>query len=161
MVGSGTAGSGTIVTSPSTTPSRVGPPRGTPAEQTHPVLLPHTGGQRTRFAVRLTLADAPGHSGSLSSAYRLQLTPPPKRSIRRCAPQTLATITSGIVHQVDRVALSTPGAGWCSGRYTLVVYLQRGPYCPRPMAGVPPTPCPEFAEQDVIVGTAHFTVTKH
>jgi hypothetical protein len=71
-------------------------------------------------------------------------------------------IDSGIAHQVVRVVLNTPPAGWCAGRYTLTVFLQRGPYCPRPLPGQPPTPCPEFAEQDLDVGTAHFTVAiKH
>ncbi len=154
--GTGTVGPGTIVSAPS--PSPGGLPRGTAAEQTHPAVLPRTGGRRTRFVVRLTLADAPGHAGVLATDYRLAITVPAKRSLSRCSPAGPASIDAGIAHQVVRVPLATPAGGWCRGRYALTVFLQRGPYCPRPAPGSPPTPCPEFAEQDLGVGSAHFTV---
>lgn len=152
----GTVRPGTIVTATSTP---AGPPKGTVTEQTHPSVLPRTGGARTRFAVRLTLADAPGHTGVLATAYRLQLSVPAKHAISRCSPAAPTNIDSGIARRVVRVALIEPTAGWCTGRYTLTVLLQRGPYCPKPSAGAPPTPCPEFAERDLNVGEAHFIVT--
>lgn len=154
--GTGTVGTGRIVTAPSTSPS--GLPRGTAAEQTHPSVLPRTGGRRTHFVVRLTLADPPGHSGVLATGYRLVLTVPAKRSAARCSPAGPASIDAGIAHQVVRVPLATPAGGWCRGRHGLTVFLQRGPYCPTPAPGSPPPPCPEFAEQDLEVGSAHFTV---
>ncbi len=41
----------------------------------------------------------------------------------------------------------------------MTVFLERGPYCPPPTAGRPPTPCPEFATQELDVGDTHFTIT--
>src|ERR1039458_6703788 len=78
--GTGTVGPGTIVNAGSRTGPTVptSPPKGTPAEQTHPKMLPTTGSAHTRFTIRLTLADTPGHSGVVASDYRLQLTPPAK-----------------------------------------------------------------------------------
>ena len=157
--GTSTVGPGTIVTATSTTPTPAGPPRGTAAEQTHPSVLPRTGRAHTRFTARLTLADAPGHSGVLATDYRLQLTAPRNRVARRCSPPTPPTIDSGSAHEVVRTALAAPVAGWCTGRYALTVFLQRGPYCPAPSPGQPPRPCPEFATQEVNVGYATFVVT--
>jgi hypothetical protein len=157
--GTGTVGPGTIVTATSTTPTRTGPPRGTMAEQTHPSVLPRTGRARTRFTASLTLADAPGHSGVLATDYRLQLSARRKHVARRCLPATLPNIDSGSANQVVRIALTAPEAGWCTGRYTLTVFLQRGPYCPAPSPGQPPPPCPQFATQELDVGHATFVVT--
>ena len=138
--------------------SAAGSPRGTAAEQTHPSVLPHTGRARTRFTARLTLAEAPGHSGVLATDYRLALSAPRTHTTRRCLPVTPMNIDSGAAHQVVRIPLSTPARGWCSGRYTLTVFLQRGPYCPAPTPGKPPPPCPEFATQELDVGHATFDV---
>lgn len=158
-VGTGTVGAGTIITATSPGPTPVGPPTAASAEQTHPRALPRTGGRRTHFTVRLTLAQAPGHSGVLAVAYGLELTPPAGRSFRRCGLRAPVSVDAGVAHQVVRIALGRPVAGWCSGRYTVDVFLRRGPYCPRPELGRPPTPCPLFAEQELKVGTAHFTVS--
>jgi hypothetical protein len=156
--GTGTVGPGATVTATTTTPGTVGAPGATPAQQTHPSILPGRGQRRTRFVVRLTLATAPGHSGVLSTDYRLQLRVPAHRSVARCAPPAPSTIDAGVAHQVVRVPLVPPAGGWCTGRYTITVFLQRGPYCPKPAPGRPPTPCPLFAERDLAVGTAHFVV---
>ena len=80
--GTGAVGTGTIVTATPTTPTPAGPPSGTSAEQTHPSVLPRTGHAYTRFTARLTLADAPGHSGVLATDYRLQLSVPLKHVTR-------------------------------------------------------------------------------
>jgi hypothetical protein len=158
--GTGTVGAGTVV-SPSGTVSPSGPPKGTAAEQTHPAIFPRVGGSRSHFTVRLTLADAPGHVGVLATDYRLQLTAPAGRSPQRCEPSPPpANITSGVAGQVVRIALTAPTAGWCVGRYTLTVLLERGPYCPAPIPGQPPPPCPEFATQLLDVGSTRFTVVR-
>lgn len=160
--GTETVGPATIVTTGtgtgSTAPS--GPPRGTPAEQTHPRMLPPTGRARTQFTIRLTLADAPGHTGVVATDYRLQLTTPTNAHVERCSPGTApGNIQSGSASEVLGIRLITPVAGWCTGRYRLTVFLQRGPYCPPPAAGQPPAPCPEFATQELDVGDTHFTIT--
>jgi hypothetical protein len=157
--GTGTVGPGTIVTATSTTPAPAGPPTGTAAEQTHPSVLPHTGRAHTRFTASLTLADAPGHSGVLATDYRLQLSAAQQHVARRCLPPTPPNIDSGTANQVVRIPLTGPAAGWCTGRYKLTVFLQRGPYCPAPTPGQPPPPCPEFATQELDVGHANFVVT--
>jgi hypothetical protein len=157
--GTGTVGPGTIVTATSTTPAPAGPPTGTAAEQTHPSVLPRTGRAHTRFTASLTLADAPGHSGVLATDYRLQLSAAQQHVARRCLPPTAPNIDSGTANQVVRIPLTGPAAGWCTGRYTLTVFLQRGPYCPAPTPGQPPPPCPEFATQELDVGHANFVVT--
>ena len=157
--GTGAVGTGTIVTATPTTPTPTGPPRGTSAEQTHPSVLPRSGHAYTRFTARLTLADAPGHSGVLATDYRLQLSVPLKHVARRCSPAMPPNIDSGSADQVVRIPLTAPAAGWCTGRYTLTIFLQRGPYCPAPSPGQPPPPCPEFATQELDVGHASFVVT--
>jgi hypothetical protein len=160
--GTGTVGPGTTVNAGSGTGSTVptGPPKGTPAEQTHPAMLPATGRAHTRFTIRLTIADTLGHSGVVASDYRLQLTAPANTSASRCSPRTPpANIESGTAGEVVRIPLTTPTSGWCSGRYRLTVFLQRGPYCPPPAAGQPPPPCPEFASQELDVGETHFMIT--
>jgi hypothetical protein len=157
--GTGTVGPATTVSATSTAPTSTGPPKGTAAQQTHPSVRPRVGRAHTRFVVRLTLADAPGHVGVLASDYRLQLIVPRARRVSRCSPAALANIDSGTAHQTVRIALIAPAAGWCTGRYTLSVFLQRGPYCLAPAPGQPPAPCPEFATQEHGVGNTHFTVT--
>lgn len=132
---------------------------GSAGQQTHPAVVPRTGHAHTRFIVRMTLADAPGHAGVLATDYRLQLSAPRGRTNRTCLPGPLANIDSGLAHQVVRIGLRAPVGGWCTGRYTLTVFLQRGPYCPKPVPGQPPTACPEFATQELDVGQASFSVT--
>jgi hypothetical protein len=160
--GTGTAGPGTIVNAGSGTGSGIptGPPKGTAAEQTHPVVLPASGGVRTRFTVRFTLADAPGHTGVFASDYRLQVTVPAKARASRCSPQPPANVDAGTAGAVLRIPLTAPAGGWCVGRYRLTVFLQRGPYCPAPTAGQPPPPCPEFATQELDVGEISFRVSR-
>jgi hypothetical protein len=157
--GTGTVGPGTVVTATSTTRTPAGPPMGTAAEQTHPSVFPRAGRAHTRFTASLTLADAPGHSGVLATDYRLQLSVKRKHVARRCSPPTPPNIDSGSGNQLVRIPLTAPESGWCVGRYTLTVFLQRGPYCPAPTPGQPPPPCPEFATQELDVGHANFVVT--
>lgn len=132
-------------------------PQAPAADQTHPLVLPRRGQRVTRFATYLTLREQPGHRGVLSTAYRIAVYQPPHTS-SRCQPAAPPNVTSGHTATVVRVGLSTPPRGWCAGRYTVTVFLQRGPYCPMPAPGEPPTPCPEFALQDLDVGHAQFIV---
>jgi hypothetical protein len=156
--GTGTVGPGTVVT-PTSTSTPGGPPIGNPAEQTHPSVRPGTGRSDARFTASLTLVDAPGHSGVLATDYRLQLSIKRKHAAARCVPPTPPNIDSGSANQVVHIPLTAPESGWCVGRYTLTVFLQRGPYCPAPTPGQPPQPCPEFATQELDVGHANFLVT--
>jgi hypothetical protein len=121
-------------------------------------VVPRTGRAHTRFSATLRLADAPGHSGVLATDYRLQLTVARKHVAPRCLPATPPNIDSGAANQIVRIPLTGPAAGWCAGRYTLSVFLQRGPYCPAPTPGQRPSPCPEFATQELDVGQATFFV---
>jgi hypothetical protein len=149
-VSSGLAASATVAAGVS------GAPTGAPGQQTHPVVVPRAGSARTRFTARLTLADAAGHAGVFAADYRIQITPP--SSAARCRPRTPPPITTGAKGEVVRVALGAPARGWCVGRHALTVFLERGPYCPKPAGGRPPVVCPEFATQELDVGEAHFTV---
>jgi hypothetical protein len=143
----------------STTRTPAGPPMGTAAEQTHPSVLPRRGHPHTRFTAGLTLAVSPGHSGVLSTDYRLQVSVKRRHGNARCSPPPPPILDAGSAGQRVHLALTAPESGWCVGRYTLTVLLQRGPYCPAPTPGQPPPPCPEFATQDLDVGHAGFLVT--
>jgi hypothetical protein len=131
-----------------------GPPVGGAAAQTHPRVIPAAGVRHTSFGVVFTLRDQPGHRGVLATDYRVQV------DAGACPPPAPAPVTSGVVGSPVRVPLPAPQQGWCPGRHAVTIFLQRGPYCPRPAAGQPPTPCPEFATQEIDVGTAHFTVRR-
>jgi hypothetical protein len=132
-------------------------PQAPAAEQTHPLVLPRSGKRVTRFAMYFMLREQPGHHGVLSISYRIAVGRPP-HTRSRCQPAAPPNITSGHTGAVVRVILSTPSRGWCAGRYSVTVFLQRGPYCPVPAPGEPPTPCPEFALQDLDAGHAQFIV---
>lgn len=132
---------------------------GTAGQQTHPYVRPRAGGPHAHFFLHLTLALAPGHAGVVANDYQLQVKVPPARPRARCSPPAPADIDSGMAHQSIRIGLTAPAAGWCRGQYTVTVFLQRGPYCPKPAPGQPPAPCPEFATQELGVGSTHFTVT--
>jgi hypothetical protein len=119
-------------------------------------VRPATGGPRTTFALAFTLRSAPGHAGVFGTDYRIGVYADRRVPIR-CQPPEPANIDTGTVGQVERIALSSPAGGWCAGRYTVTVYLERGPYCPPPVYGTP-VPCPEFATQELDTGRAHFTV---
>src|SRR5579863_1920682 len=133
--GTGTIGTGTVIIATSTTRTPAGPPMGTVAEQTYPSVYPHAGRAHTRFTASLTLADAPGHSGVLATGYRLQLSVNRKHVARRCSPPPPPNIDSGSASQLVHIPLTAPESGWCDGRYTLTVFLQRGPFCPAPTPG--------------------------
>jgi hypothetical protein len=133
------------------------PPKGTAAEQTRPYVRPRVGHARTRFVLRLTLGIAAGHMGGVATDYRVQLrTPRPRCTL----PTKVASVASGAAHETVPIALRAPAAGWCNGRYQVTVLLERGPYCPAPAPGQPITVCPEFATQELDVGSTHFTVKR-
>jgi len=132
-------------------------PHAPAADRTHPLVLPRSGKRVTRFTMYLTLREQPGHRGVLSSSYRIAVDRPP-HTRSRCQPAAPPNITSGHTGAVVRVSLPTPSRGWCAGRYTVTVFLQRGPYCPAPAPSELPTPCPEFASQDLDTGQAQFVV---
>lgn len=155
--GTGTAVAGTVVPVAPSTPAATGSPTASPAQRTYPRVRPRFGGARTSFTVWFTLREAPGHAGVLATDYRVQVSPP-SQARASCWPTQPAPVQAGRKGATARLRLPTPSAGWCIARYTVTVYLQRGPYCPPPVAGKPPTPCPEFATQELDVGTAHFTV---
>ncbi len=104
-----------------------------------------------------TLREEPGHHGVLATDYRVGVEPPP-HARSRCRPAGVPIITAGHAGDVVRVPLRRPARDWCAGRYTVTTFLQRGPYCPPPAQGQPPTPCPQFASQELDVGRAHFIV---
>jgi hypothetical protein len=156
--GIGTAPAGTTVSPAPSTPANTSAyPQARAADQTRPLVLPRRGRRPTRFALYFTLRERPGHAGVLGTDYRISVSAPPHtRAI--CRPPVLPNITSGDTGEVVRVMLSTPSVGWCAGRYKATILLQRGPYCPMPAPGRPPTPCPEFASQDLDAGHAYFVV---
>ena len=127
-------------------------PKGTKAQQTHPRVRPGTGHRHTRFAVRFTLADAPGPHGVSETSYRFEIRAP--KPAARCQSPPPPAVTDGTQGSRVRVPLTTPGHGWCRGRYTVIVLLQRSPYCPDPSQ-----PCPLFATQDLDVGHARFSIS--
>jgi hypothetical protein len=126
-------------------------------ERTDPQVHPTSGGGLTVFTLTFTLRDAPGHEGVMATEYRAQVMAPPGSRSSCTAPQPPA-IDSGTAGALERIALTAPAGGWCRGTYLVTVFLQRGPYCPKPAEGQPPTPCPEFATQELDTGSTSFTV---
>lgn len=147
----------TVTAAPGQSTQPTGPPKGTPAEQTFPRLVPRTAKRTSRVAVYFTLADQPGHAGVIATGYRVQIDAP-RGSRDACHATAPPAIDTGSQGTVVRVPLGRPVHGWCVGRYTVIVYLQRGPYCPTPAPGDPPQPCAKFATQDLDVGHARLTV---
>jgi hypothetical protein len=132
-------------------------PAVTSAQQTHPRVRPGEGGHRTSFTLSFTVRQRLGHVGVLATDYRVQVSPfgPAGAS---CWPSQPVAVSSGSPGQVIRLSLHPSPPGWCRRRYTVTVFLQRGPYCPPPAAGQPPPPCPEFTTQELNTGQTHFTV---
>jgi hypothetical protein len=126
-------------------------------ERTDPHVQPAFGSGQTVFTLTFTLRDAPGHEGVMAIEYRAQVTAPPGGS-SSCAAAQPPAIDSGTAGALERIALTPPAGGWCRGTYLVTVFLQRGPYCPAPVEGQPPSPCPEFASQDLDTGSTSFTV---
>jgi hypothetical protein len=145
------------VPSPRTTPESSGPVSVPDSERTHPKVRPAIGRRLTDFTLTFTLREAPGHSGVFAVEYRVQIAPP-RGAAASCVPTQPPPIESGAAGALEKVKLTPPAHGWCRGRHRATVFLQRGPYCPPPPAGQPPTPCPEFATQELDTGTAGFTV---
>jgi hypothetical protein len=151
--GVGTATTGTVSPSPET-PGTTSPPS---SELTHPQIQPTSGSLLTVFTLTFTLREAPGHEGVTAIEYRVGVTAPPgTRS--SCAAAQPPAIDSGTAGALEQITLTPPTDGWCRGTYGVTVYLQRGPYCPPPVEGQQPVPCPEFATQELDTGSASFTV---
>jgi hypothetical protein len=127
------------------------------SQQTHPRVSPRTGGRHTTFALSFTLRSAPGHVGVFATDYRIDVRPDRRRPAA-CTPVPPGPAQSGSQGHTERIALNAPTGGWCRGRYKVIVFLERGPYCPPPPVYGRPFPCPEFATQEVDTGSARFTV---
>jgi hypothetical protein len=156
--GTGTATATVMSASPTNgTPESSGPPKAPSGERTHPRLQPTIGRRHTRFTLTFTLRDAPGHQGVLAVDYRVQVAPP-VGARASCTPAEPPTIDTGTAGAIERVSLTPPAHGWCRGSHRVTVFLERGPYCPPPVVGQTPTPCPEFATQEMDTGEASFTV---
>jgi hypothetical protein len=136
--------------------SAYSPPKAPASQQTHPRVHPSRGGRHTTFVVTLTAGDDLGVRGVLQTDYRLVVS---SHAHSGCVSAFDASIISGRKRQ--RLTLDVArgaGPGWCRGRYSGVVLLERGPYCPKPAPGQPPQPCPEFASQALDVGRFGFRV---
>jgi hypothetical protein len=156
--GTGTATATVMSASPTNgTPESSGPPNAPSGERTHPRLQPTIGRRHTRFTLTFTLRDAPGHQGVLAVDYRVEVAPP-VGARASCTPAEPPTIDTGTAGAIERVSLTPPAHGWCRGSHRVTVFLERGPYCPPPVVGQTPTPCPEFATQEMDTGEANFTV---
>jgi hypothetical protein len=129
----------------------------TSSELTNPRPHPSAGTRQTSFAVTFTLRHDAGHSGVVQTTYQVRVGRP-SGSRRACTPSAPRPVARGNAGTRVRVALIAPRVGWCRGRYRATVWLQRGPYCPPPQDGQPPSPCPLFATQEQATGTTHFTV---
>ena len=92
-----------------------------------------------------------------TTSYRIRVDRP-ARARAACTAPNPPIVDSGAQGDMASLPLPKPRHGWCRGRYTVTVFLQRGPYCPTPKDGQPPQPCPMFASQDLDVGQAGFTV---
>jgi hypothetical protein len=154
MVGAATAASATTATA---SPTHMTAPKAPVDEQTDPRMRPVSGKRHTAFAVLFTLREAPGHQGVFAVDYRVRVSRP-ARSSPSCASLRPPNVDSGTAGAIARVRLTPPAHGWCLGRYRVTVFLQRGPYCPPPVQGQPPTPCPEFATQELDTGDTSFAV---
>jgi hypothetical protein len=127
------------------------------SELTHPRAHPSTGTRNTSFAVAFTLRHDVGHHGSVQTVYQVRVAAP-NGARPACTPSSSRTVTRGSAGTRRRVTLDAPSRGWCTGRYRATVWLQTGPYCPKPQPGQRPTPCPLFASREQATGTTRFTV---
>ncbi|MDX6590318.1 MAG: hypothetical protein QOI84_1592 [Solirubrobacterales bacterium] len=156
--GTGTATTTVVTASPTSgAPESSGPLQAPSGERTHPRLQPTIGRRHTRFTLTFTLRDAPGHQGALAVDYRVHVAPP-VGTRASCTPAEPPTIDTGRAGAMEQVPLRPPAQGWCKGSHRVTVFLERAPYCPPPVEGQTPTPCPEFATQELDTGDASFTV---
>jgi hypothetical protein len=125
-------------------------------ERVHPRVTPPVSGVRSRFALTFTARTNLGHVGVFMADYRIAVSPP-RPSRPSCGAALPAAVTTGSKGAREHLMLPRPPGGWCRGRYTVTVFLERGPYCQQPANG-PPSPCPEFATQELPVGSTDFTV---
>jgi hypothetical protein len=132
----------------------VTPFAGPSAAQTGAVVRPARGGRHTKFVLELTARQTLGRGGDARADYRVTLSGPDGA----CSDEfTIASATAG-AHL--REALHAPTrAGWCRGRYTGVVILDRGPSCPPLQSAAQPVACPDYVIAPVTVGRFGFTVT--
>ncbi|MDX6581111.1 MAG: hypothetical protein QOI10_295 [Solirubrobacterales bacterium] len=128
-------------------------------ERTHPQIQPANGHRHTPFTLTFTLRETPGHQGVYAVDYRVEITPP-RTASASCMPDQPPIIETGTAGATQQVPLTPPARGWCRGSHRVTVFLERGPYCPPPVEGQTPTPCPLFASQELDTGHAVFTVAK-
>jgi PASTA domain len=126
-------------------------------QRTFPHISPPSGSAVTVFTLSFTLRDTAGHEGILATEYRVQITQP-EGTGASCVAEQPSAVNSGTAGELKQIALAPSASGWCQGTYGVTVFLQRGPYCPPPMEGKPPTPCPEFATQELETGSTSFTI---
>jgi hypothetical protein len=134
------------------------PPAGVPAAptglQTHPTVTPPRGGAHTTFVVRLTVRTALGVKSGLIADYRLMVSggsaSDGSAGCQATAARALLTAPAG---RRVALALSASPAGWCQGRYSGQILLDRRPYCP------PRRACPQFILAPVAVGDVSFVVS--
>ncbi len=127
------------------------------SERTDPQIQPTSGSALTVFTLTFTLRDAPGHEGVMATEYRAQVTAPPG-SGSSCIAAQPPVIDNGTAGALEQITLTPAAGGWCEGTYLVTIFLQRGPYCPKPVEGQQPMPCPEFATQELDTGSTSFTV---
>jgi hypothetical protein len=142
------------VSSPQAAPATTSAPS---SERTYPQINPTSGSGLTVFTLTFTLREAPGHEGVMATEYSVQVSAPAGTG-SSCMPAQPPAVDSGTAGASERITLSPPARGWCTGTYGVTVFLQRGPYCPPPVEGQQPTPCPEFATQELDTGSTSFTV---
>ena len=137
------------------------PPEAAPAEQTSPIVRPAVAGPRRVFRLRFTERVGPGREAGLSQAYEAVLSRPGGGNSKRCLPAQPASVEEGAEGERVAVALYPPPGGWCPGRYTATVYLERRPACQGPPTTLrrDAIACPLFiALTDT--GEAGFRVTR-
>lgn len=124
------------------------------SERTHPRVEPSSGTPSTSFGLSFRLREQPGHQGVMATEYRIEVSPQ-RGAPSSCQPAQPGPIARGRRGRIVAVPLTPPSGGWCAGTYRVIVFLERGPYCP---PAPPPQPCPEFATQEMDTGHARFTV---
>lgn len=132
-------------------------PKAPAHEQTHPTVRPRSGGHNAGFTLTFTAGDDIGVHGVVKTDYRVSVS---SHGHSGCVSGFEASVAHASKGQRLSVRMSQrPGPGWCRGRYSGVILLERGPYCPKPAPGQPPQPCPEFASQALDAGRFAFRVT--
>jgi hypothetical protein len=124
-----------------------------PAEQTHPVAAPGSGGATTVFTLRLTPGRTLGVSGHGRYEYEILIAGPRPRCTQ------FTDVTAARRGARLDVPLDPPIAvGWCVGLHRAIVLLEENPYCPPPPASGPAPACQLFKARSSEVGQFSFLV---